>query len=105
MIRPGPSETFGFLDEHPDSIDDGYFALDITSRRNWGNGSPPNMPTNYHNGVCGFSFVDGHAVTHKWRDPSTLKKSLLGGGPWDSVTDFPWAQSHATARIDGGPMP
>lgn len=104
VVRPGPSETFGFLDEHPDSIDDGFFALDITARKNWGVGNPPNMPANYHNGDCGFSFVDGHAVTHKWRDASTLKKSLAGGGTWASVNDFPWAQSHATARLDGKPM-
>jgi prepilin-type N-terminal cleavage/methylation domain-containing protein/prepilin-type processing-associated H-X9-DG protein len=105
VIRPGPSETFGFLDEHPDSIDDGYFLLDIAANKNWGQGNPPNMPANYHNGACGFSFVDGHATTHKWRDASTLKKSLLVGGPWDSVHDFPWTQAHATARIDGGQMP
>ena len=57
-----------------------------------GNGNPPNMPANYHNWACGFSFVDGHAVTHLWRHASTLKKSLLSGGPWDSRNDFPWAQ-------------
>ncbi len=104
VVRPGPSEVFGFLDEHPDSIDDGYFALDIAAKRNWGIGNPPNMPANYHNGACGFSFVDGHAEIRKWRDASTLRKSLAGGGPWTSVNDFPWTQRRATARLDGGPM-
>ena len=69
-----------------------WSPLDIAAKRNWGNDNPPNMPANYHNGACDFSFVDGHAVTHKWRHASTLKKSLLSGGPWDSRADFQWAQ-------------
>jgi prepilin-type processing-associated H-X9-DG protein len=58
LNTPGPARIWGFLDEHPDSIDDGNFHLDA--------GQPPgmiywrNMPASFHNGSYGVSFVDGH---------------------------------------------
>jgi prepilin-type N-terminal cleavage/methylation domain-containing protein/prepilin-type processing-associated H-X9-DG protein len=105
VLHPGPSEVFTFLDEHPESIDDGFFALDPTASRKWGGGSPPNMPANYHNGACGFAFVDGHGATHMWRDPATLQKNLSTSASYASPNDAPWAQLHATARVDGVSYP
>ena len=69
---PRPSDTFVMLDEHPDSINDGYYlnnpgsynpATDVISQvpSNWGD-----LPASYHNGAAGFSFVDGHSEIHKW---------------------------------------
>ncbi len=104
VLHPGPSEVFTFLDEHMDSIDDGFFALDPTSSKNWGRGTPPNMPANYHGGACGFAFVDGHAASHTWRDRCTLQKNLTGSD-YTSPNDAPWTQAHATTRIDGGIYP
>jgi prepilin-type N-terminal cleavage/methylation domain-containing protein/prepilin-type processing-associated H-X9-DG protein len=58
--NPGPAETWVFLDEHPDSINDaGFFNPHQTS---W-----IDIPAAYHNGACGFAFADGHAEIHKWR--------------------------------------
>jgi hypothetical protein len=51
IVRPAPAQAFVFLDEHPDDIDDGYFLVNLTVHAAWGN-----MPANYHNGACGFSF-------------------------------------------------
>ena len=56
-----PVDTWAFIDEHPDSINDpGFFnpqnATTITD-----------TPATYHNNACGLSFVDGHAEIHKWR--------------------------------------
>ena len=58
---PRPAKTWLFIDEHPDSINDGYF---ITSpdAGNW-----QDIPASYHNGACGFSFADGHSEIRKWR--------------------------------------
>jgi prepilin-type N-terminal cleavage/methylation domain-containing protein/prepilin-type processing-associated H-X9-DG protein len=67
-----PAEIFVMLDEHPDSINDGYYLNNPGSYSpakdnweqvpsNWGD-----LPASYHNGACGFSFVDGHAEIHKW---------------------------------------
>jgi prepilin-type N-terminal cleavage/methylation domain-containing protein/prepilin-type processing-associated H-X9-DG protein len=59
FIHPGPSETWVYLDEHPDSINDaGFFnpyATEIVD-----------LPASYHNGAAGFSFADGHSEIHKW---------------------------------------
>jgi prepilin-type N-terminal cleavage/methylation domain-containing protein/prepilin-type processing-associated H-X9-DG protein len=57
---PSPAMTWLTLDEHPDSINDGFF---ITGQHPsaWGD-----YPASYHNGACSFSFADGHAEIHKW---------------------------------------
>ena len=59
----------------------------------WGN-----MPANYHNGACGFSFADGHAEIKKWRDPDTLSEKIVSNpmGP----TDVPWIQVRTSAPKD-----
>ncbi|MCC6231931.1 MAG: type II secretion system protein [Verrucomicrobiales bacterium] len=58
---PGPSKLWVFVDEHPDSINDGAFFNSQTDRR-W-----IDLPANYHNNACGFSFADGHAEIKKWK--------------------------------------
>lgn len=54
------AKTWLFLDEHPDSINDGYFINNPTAS-NW-----QDIPASYHNGACGFSFADGHSEIRKW---------------------------------------
>jgi prepilin-type N-terminal cleavage/methylation domain-containing protein/prepilin-type processing-associated H-X9-DG protein len=58
---PKPARTWLFIDEHPDSINDGYFI------NNPGASAWQDIPASYHNGACGFSFADGHAEIKKWR--------------------------------------
>ncbi len=93
IMRPAPSMAFVFLDEHPDSIDDGYFLVFVDRTALWGN-----MPANYHNGACGISFADGHAEIRKWRDPDTLSARIVSNptGP----TDVPWMQLRTSAPKD-----
>ena len=60
FIYQGAAETWVFLDEQPDSINDaGFFNPHSAS---W-----IDIPATYHNGACGLSFADGHAEIHKWR--------------------------------------
>ncbi len=56
------------LDEHPDSINDGYFLNDPsgTGAGAWGDG-----PASYHNGAGGLAFADGHSEIHKWTSGTT----------------------------------
>lgn len=90
ILQPSPAQAFVFLDEHPDDIDDGYFLVNVTGHAMWGN-----MPANYHNGACGFSFADGHSEIRKWRDPATL---ALHPPPFPlSPNDAPWVQIRATS--------
>lgn len=73
MNRPGPAQTWVFVDEHPDGINDGLFGMQMPSSANWPNGYTAwdDVPASYHNGACGFSFADGHAETKKWVDAAT----------------------------------
>jgi len=57
---PKPASTFIFLDEHPDSINDGFFDNDPTQTA-WSD-----TPTCLHGGGCGFSYADGHAGLRMW---------------------------------------
>ena len=62
---PRPSKTWLFLDEHPDSINDGYF-INNPSASAW-----QDLPASYHNGACGFSFADGHSEVRKWKSATS----------------------------------
>lgn len=95
IISPSPSQAFVFLDEHPDAIDDGYFLVFVNRKHLWGN-----MPANYHNGACGFSFADGHAEIRKWMDPDTLSKKIVASptGP----RDVPWIQVRTSSPVKSG---
>jgi prepilin-type N-terminal cleavage/methylation domain-containing protein/prepilin-type processing-associated H-X9-DG protein len=59
-----PSESWVFINEHPDSIDDGIMYVDPRSAN--GNGTLIEIPSSYLGGACGISFADGHAEVHKW---------------------------------------
>jgi len=69
LTIPGPVETFVFVDEHPDSINDGSFFPPQSA------GQFVDIPATYHNLACGFSFADGHTEIHKWQG------ALKGGRP------------------------
>ena len=58
---PKPAKTWLILDEHPDSINDGYF-INNPNASAW-----QDIPASYHCGSCGFSFADGHSEIKKWR--------------------------------------
>ena len=67
VVRPSPSESFVFLDESIQTIDDGYFAVNFANEPNdW-----QNSPTVRHGNACVFSFADGHSENWHWR---TLNK-------------------------------
>lgn len=60
FIIPGAGETWVYVDEHPDSINDaGFFNPNQTA---W-----VDQPATYHNAAAGFAFADGHSEVHKWK--------------------------------------
>jgi prepilin-type N-terminal cleavage/methylation domain-containing protein/prepilin-type processing-associated H-X9-DG protein len=72
LTIPGPAQTWVYMDEHPDSINDaGAFAPDTAT-------NIPDAPGTYHNGAAGFAFADGHSEIHKWKGP-TMKKPRSSG--------------------------
>ena len=61
-------------EEHPDSINDGYF-LNKPDSLQW-----MDLPASYHNGAANLAFADGHLETHKWRFASTKPPARPGRG-------------------------
>ena len=59
-----PADLYVILDEHPDSINDGFLQAnphtDIPPTQ-WGD-----LPATYHNGGGGFAYADGHSEIHKF---------------------------------------
>jgi hypothetical protein len=70
---PSPVDMMVFLDEHPDSIDDGWFITQVGSTLTANPGVWDNLPASSHNGADGISFADGHSEIHKWRVSSTVQ--------------------------------
>lgn len=102
IVNPSPSQTFVFLDEREDSIDDGYFGVDMANpiaAETW-----VNYPASYHNGAGGFSFADGHAEIKKWRDPRTTPPLLKNGQYMATYVaspnnhDLEWVRDRCTAK-------
>jgi prepilin-type N-terminal cleavage/methylation domain-containing protein len=64
LNTPGPSQSWVFLDEHPDSIDDPilYTYYGYTN----GTGQFTELPAANHSQAVGISFADGHSEIHKW---------------------------------------
>jgi len=87
---PRPAKTWVVIDEHPDSINDGFF-VNNPAAGNW-----QDLPASYHNGACGFSFADGHSEIKKWLS-STSKYTKVSyyyppTMPFDAAgrKDFQW---------------
>ena len=60
----GPAEIWVIVDEHPDSINDGYMIPVLTGYGGlygW-----CDFPSTLHNGACGFAFMDGHSQVKRW---------------------------------------
>jgi prepilin-type N-terminal cleavage/methylation domain-containing protein len=60
FVNQGPTDTWVFVDEHPDSMNDAGF-FNPTSKT-----TPVDIPAAYHNAAGGFAMADGHAEIHKW---------------------------------------
>jgi len=97
-----PSSIYVTLDEHPDSINDGWYvfcsAADPSERWAWSD-----LPASYHNGACGFSFADGHAEIKKWVAADT-KRPVFGNSSGFPVSigsdkrDVAWIAQRTTYK-------
>jgi prepilin-type N-terminal cleavage/methylation domain-containing protein/prepilin-type processing-associated H-X9-DG protein len=101
---PGPANTWLLVDENPQSINDAWMVEDPTEPSiadpEW-----VDCPASYHDGACGMSFCDGHAVIKKWRDPTVLnqnKMNVSATSTWTSGVskyepDVLWMVNRTTA--------
>jgi len=93
---PDPARIFAFIEEHPDSIDDGYFLNRFHSDR-W-----HDLPASYHNGGANLAYVDGHVELHYWRFATTTPPAKPDAAelplqiPRNERGDFYWVMSQTS---------
>jgi len=92
-----PSGIFVFLDEHCDTINDGFFVNRLDEYA-WGN-----LPGSYHNRGVNLTFVDGHQESHRWVVPETVQPARQGvvrGTKIAAVppTDFDWLKVRTSVK-------
>jgi len=94
---PDPAAIYVFLDEHPDTINDGFF-MNRWDEFRWGN-----LPASYHNGAANLSFADGHVEPHRWVLADTRRPAVKGGAGGTFVRagpeDYNWMKEHSSVRI------
>ena len=99
-----PAKTWVLVDEHPDSINDAAFAVQMATP-----GIPSTMsdiriidyPASFHGGACGFSYSDGHSEIHRWRGAAIQPKVTnteipLNVPARDSKLDIIWLSDVTT---------
>jgi prepilin-type N-terminal cleavage/methylation domain-containing protein/prepilin-type processing-associated H-X9-DG protein len=94
---PQPSDIFVFIEEHPDTIDDGYF-LNKYYAANW-----IDLPASYHSGGANLAFADGHVEFHRWQVASTRWPAAPLVVPYpvtltDGKADYSWVVQHMSIK-------
>jgi prepilin-type N-terminal cleavage/methylation domain-containing protein len=106
MIAPPPATVWVFLDENPDSVNDGAFGVVMDQDVLTGTGQNATWqdgPATFHCGGCGFHFADGHSEIKKWKDGRTmsLKATYSTKFPYgitqSGSQDVRWVQERTSA--------
>lgn len=95
---PRPTDIFVFVEEHPDSVNDGYF-LNKFYVNHW-----IDLPASEHNGAAPFAFADGHAQLHRWQNDSTIQPQQPDAVEFplklssNDTTDLKWVMDHTSRK-------
>jgi prepilin-type N-terminal cleavage/methylation domain-containing protein len=103
----GPADLWVFIDENPDSIDDGNFAFTMPyhGTQEWWN-----CPSKLHMNATGIAYEDGHAEIHHWLRPDLIQTTLYqaheSSGVGLSLTaggdpDITWMAPHTSILAPG----
>ena len=97
IMNPNPSSAWVFIDEHADSINDGFFRVQMDPTTTW-----KDVPASYHGGSGALSFADGHAEIKKWTDPNIRDRRVLQVASGDvpatpPYNDLIWLQTRTTS--------
>ena len=94
---PRPSEFYTFIEEHPDTINDGYFM------NTWNDIKWNNLPASYHNSAANMAWVDGHLERHRWQ-PNTVRPAVQGGAGGGFIpspaTDYLWLRDRTSLKLE-----
>ena len=93
ITAPGPSGLWVLMDENPDELNDGAFAVGMEFPAWY------DVPGTYHNRGAGFAFADGHSETHGWQ----RKAEKYRGGINDpsDKRDWLWLRERTSAHSSG----
>jgi prepilin-type N-terminal cleavage/methylation domain-containing protein/prepilin-type processing-associated H-X9-DG protein len=84
-----PTDLYVFVHEDVNSIDDGYFAIDLDPANN-GSWNNSNRPAAMHNGSTTLGFADGHVEFHKWDALQISTANVTGVYRPNGSTDATW---------------
>lgn len=93
------ASIFTFIDEHPDSINDGYF-LNRPDSPEW-----VDLPGSNHGGSAALSYADGHSELRRWRQERTKPPSRPDAAelpiaiPDGQREDFDWLMLRSTRAV------
>jgi prepilin-type N-terminal cleavage/methylation domain-containing protein len=96
--NPGPSAVWVFIDEQPDSINDGFFRVNMASTSAWWD-----LPASNHGNSGALSFADGHSEIKSWNDTAIKNRGVMksaysaGSATASPNTDLLWLQQRTTA--------
>ena len=99
ILRPVPSDAWVFIDEHADSINDGFFRVNMSSSTAW-----QDLPASYHGGSGALAFADGHSEIKTWSDSvirnrPVEKSKFIPPAAASPNTDLIWLQSRTTSLV------
>ena len=97
FVSPAPCDTFVFICEHPDSIQDGAFITDMHTDYE----SLTSLPGSFHGHSGVLSFADGHVEKHRWLDSRTIRPYMregFAGGRVAGSKDVQWLRER-TAQL------
>ena len=99
------SQEFVFIDEHPNSINDAEFQIDMTGYDPIQPGAINllDIPASHHDRAGSVAFADGHVELHEWQDarllvPVSDTNLLKLGGLQTNSQDVAWLQDHASYK-------
>lgn len=88
-----PARVFVFLDEHADTLNDGFFVNRL-AENTWGN-----LPGSYHGGAANLVFADTHLEPRRWMAMGTVRpvlKMRLDRIPAEGSVDFEWLKARTS---------
>jgi prepilin-type processing-associated H-X9-DG protein len=103
--RMSPAQAYTFMDEHPDSVNWGEFAVAMIDQSTLSQAYIIDVPASFHNGAASLSFADGHAEIHQWKDARTrvpVKYSAppINVFPTPNNPDSLWLAQHTSVQLN-----
>jgi len=95
IIAPQPAKAWVLITEREDSINDGWFGVDMIANQ-------VDYPASYHNNAGALVFADGHSEIKRWLDPRTMPVLKRGeylplDVPMPNNPDLEWLRERTTA--------